>query len=77
MTSLSVLGTHVIRKGLGLLEAVAMIIVAVSVIMWISLWANILHLQDISAFRAALYGTIAGHLAEPMSGECSISTLAR
>ena len=63
VTSLSVLGAHVIRKGLGLLVAVAVaVVVVVAVVMRVSLRANILHLQDVTAFWAALDGAIAGHL---------------
>lgn len=41
--------------------AVAVIIV-VAVVMRIGLRANVLHLQDVSAFRAALDGPFSGHL---------------
>lgn len=63
MTGLSVLRANEIREGLGLLDAVTMaMVIVMAVVVRVSLRANILHLQDVSAFWAALDGTIAGHL---------------
>lgn len=61
-TSLSVLRADVIYEGLGLLVAVAVAMVVVVVIVGISLGADVLHLQDIAALRAALNWAITGHL---------------
>jgi hypothetical protein len=63
MTSLSVLRADEIRECLGLLDTVAVsMVIVVAVVVGVGLWANILHLQDISTFWATLDGTITGHL---------------
>jgi uncharacterized membrane protein len=46
--------THEISKRLWIFVFVMMSVIVVAVVMWIIHGANILHLQDISAFRAAL-----------------------
>lgn len=72
-TSLSVLRADEIREGLGLLVAVAVAVVVVVVVMGVSLGADVLHLQDVAALRAALDRAVTGHLDGEELGDCTIS----
>jgi hypothetical protein len=63
MASLMVFRTHEISKRLWFFVFVMMSVIVVTVVMWIIHGPNILHLQDISAFRAALDRALARHLA--------------
>ena len=77
MTGLSVLRADEIREGLGFLDAVAVaVVIVMAVVVGVSLGANVLHLQDISAFRAALDGTVARHL-DCISEQCFAEEVAR
>lgn len=54
---LPVLGLDKVGEGLGLLEAVVVVVVVVGV-----LGTEVLHLVDVAALGAALDGALAGHL---------------
>ena len=58
MASLVVLGLDIVGHGLGLLEAVVVVVVAVAVV----LGADVVHLVDGAALGAALDGALAAHL---------------
>jgi hypothetical protein len=62
-TNLSVFRANKISEGFGFFVVVAPISVfLVAMVMWVICWTNILHLQNIATFWAALDRAVAGHL---------------
>lgn len=75
---LSVLGANEIGKGLWLLVCVTVVSMSVSIVrVGVFLWADIVHLQHITTFRASLNWALAGHLYFTVSSKTNQTRLER